>query len=308
MRATHVSFPYNRDMGELPLRGVPNVHTNPHLDRDIPEPKRQKLGPLPEDDRDPVQMPVKTNNIYFTPGKNINEPSHGRIPKSDPETYRWMSEMAYSTNDNATLDQLARQKGWYLDTTLSTPEAKIFTNPETRVATIAYRGTVPTHLKDLKSDLAILTGQEKSDTRFQEALRTFDSVQAKLGRQYAIDTTGHSLGGQLATHVNREREGQVRENISFSRGTGLREPFRTPLQNTWDYSNWWDPISQGARWSHGRERSRNHVDFKLQSPLGAHDVQGLSRITDPESEAQQQNYTPPNKAVETSSIDGIRIM
>jgi hypothetical protein len=77
-----------------------------------------------------------------------------------------------------------------------------------------------------------------------------------------ITTTGHSLGGQLSKHVNDSYKGKVHQNIAFSRGSGLLEPFRRKQQNTIDVSNRNDLISLGARLQGGKqliERSNKSV-------------------------------------------------
>ena len=299
-RSHHVSFPYNRDTGELPLRGVATVTTNPHLQRNQIKVSRRPKAPRPP----PLSLEQRQTQAYFQPLKNTNPASKGPNPNADPEIYRYFAELAYQ-KDLKAIDQQARERGWYLNDKLSTEETKVFTNPTTRTAVMSFRGTVPTRWKDLKSDLAIATGTESADLRFREALHHFDSVKAALGRQYAIDTTGHSLGGQLASHVNKQRPGEVRENLSFSRGSGVIEPLRTAPSNSWDYSHALDPISLGARWSRGHS-DHNRVDHRATSLLKSHDVKGLSHLTEPLSKYALP--TPPQQATETSTVPGIRIM
>jgi len=297
----HVSFPYNRDTGDLPLRGVATIYTNPHLHRNVETTK--PVLKKPPTVRPPSLEQLQTQ-VYFHPKKNTNPASKGPNPNADPELYRYFSELAYQ-KDLKEIDNLAKARGWYLNSKLSNDETKVFTNPTTRTAVMAFRGTVPTKWKDIKSDLAITTGTESYDMRFKEAVLHFDSVKASLGHQYAIDTTGHSLGGQLASHVNKQRPGEVRENLSYSRGTGFVEPIRTAPNNSWDYSNAYDLISLGARLSKGKTE-HNRVDPKAKTPLKAHDVKGLSKLT--ESLSKYSLPEPPQQSSETSTVPGIRIM
>ena len=142
-----------------------------------------------------------------------------------------------------------------MDPALSNEETKVFHNPTTRKVTVAYRGTAlnkPSRWKDLQSDLAILTGTERHDKRFKEANSHFKGVAEKYG-DYNISTTGHSLGGQLAKHVNDSHKGKVSRNVVFSRGTGSLEPFRKIQENTVDVSNQHDLISMGARLQGGKQ-------------------------------------------------------
>ena len=98
--------------------------------------------------------------------------------------------------------------------------------------------------KRIWSDFNIMIGREKHDKRFKNANSQFQKAADKYKKQgYTMDTTGHSLGGALATHVNRSSPNQVQENLSFSCGSGFAEPFRKRPQNTWDYSNKSDIVS-----------------------------------------------------------------
>ena len=278
-RRTHVSFPYNRDMGERALEGVPNITTNPHLDRD--------------------ELPIKP---FVSPKyKNLNTASTGSIPKSSPELYRWFSEMAYQ-KDMQQVKEQAFKRGWYLDSTYSDEESKLFIHPELRIATLTFRGTVPTRWKDLKSDFAIVIGSEQTEERFERSLRKFDLVKNRLGHQYQIDVTGHSLGGSIASHVNRSRPGQVRETLMYSKGSSVPDLFRTEPENTWHYSHRFDPISLFARVSSGKT-PKNMVDTRSSGPMVTHDIKKLSHLT----KDLPSDYSVPHPQVETTAIDGIRI-
>ena len=96
----------------------------------------------------------------------------------------------------------------------------MFHNPHTKEVTVAYRGTAlnkPSRWKDVHKDLAILMGTEGHDKRSQEANRHFKGVTDKYG-DYNISTTGHSLGGQIAKHVNNSHKGRVKKKRSVQRG------------------------------------------------------------------------------------------
>ena len=160
------------------------------------------------------------------------------------------AELGYvPLSDTSTYEQKLKNTGYQLDPSMSTEESKVFHNPTTKEVTVAYRGTAlnkPSRWKDLRSDWAILTGREKHDRRFRQANHHFKEVSSKYA-DYKIDMTGHSLGGQIAKHVNDSHKGRVRNNVVFSRGSGLLEPFRKKQHNTVDVSNKNDLISMGAR-------------------------------------------------------------
>lgn len=167
-----------------------------------------------------------------------------RKPTADPKVYGLMSKDAYQSNAEIHEKEL-RKHGFRLDSDLSDKETKVFVNDTTHKVVVSYRGTKAS--KDIVSDLAIATGTESLNPRFKGALKKFDQVHTKYGKEYSYDTTGHSLGGQLATYVNRHRPHQVDENLSYSRGSGVGELFRQRPHNTYDYSNSKDIVSLGAR-------------------------------------------------------------
>ena len=72
--------------------------------------------------------------------------------------------------------------------------------------------------------------------RFKQANHHLKGV-GQVWDGYTIDTTGHSLGGQLAKHVYDSHKGCVHRNVTFSQGYGLLEPFRHKQDNTVDVSS-----------------------------------------------------------------------
>ena len=130
---------------------------------------------------------------------------------------------------------------------------------------------------DLKSDFNIALGREKYDKRFKNANAQFQKEKYKK-QGYTLDTTGHSLGGALATHVNRSNPNQVRENLSFSRGAGFAEPFRKRPKNTWDFSHKRDIDSLGAHLSQDERGGHDQSvvsHTKVKHALNAHSMDRL---------------------------------
>ena len=165
----------------------------------------------------------------------------------------------------------ALTNGYLLDKKLSDAETKVFFNPTTKKVSVAYRGTVPTNRKDLVSDWHILVGTERKDKRFQESAKNFERIRDRY-KGYDITTTGHSLGGQLSKYVSDAYPTAVSTNHAFSRGTGIREPFRKKDNRTVDISHGRDVISAMARAQGGKE-AIDH-SYKM-SKLGAHDLGSL---------------------------------
>ncbi len=84
--------------------------------------------------------------------------------------------------------------------------------------------------KDLKSDLALLTGLEKYDTRFKESQRITKLVKNKYQQEPKV--FGHSLGGTLA-----EKSGSKGTIITDNKGAGFWDIGKTIPKNQQDYRN-----------------------------------------------------------------------
>jgi hypothetical protein len=124
--------------------------------------------------------------------------------------------------------------GYKYDENLSSNDAKVFVD-ENGKPNIAFRGTKP-RFKDYVSDLALLTGLEKYDTRFKESQRITQLVKDKYGKE--PDVYGHSLGGALA-----EKSGSKGNIITDNKGVGVAGIGRTVPKNQQDYRNKNDFIS-----------------------------------------------------------------
>jgi hypothetical protein len=205
----------------------------------------------------------------------------GRKPKANARDYGVLSKLAYKKHAGEI--QKGLPQGYQLDEANSTRETKVYYNPETKKAVVAYRGTdlrdPKRFFKDLKSDFNIAIGKESKDKRFKEAEREFKKISHKYkGMGYSLDTTGHSLGGQIANHVNKTHKGEVEENLSFSRGSGIMEPFRKRPKNSYDFSHKRDLISLGARLSKDEGGGRNNSvvsGTKVKNGLQAHSLDRL---------------------------------
>jgi hypothetical protein len=201
----------------------------------------------------------------FHPRQKVQREQY--LPKYNK--YKVFSQAAYGINSATPV------RGYHLDPGLSGAETKVFVNPITKHVTTAYRGTALSdkkrRWKDLASDLALATGLEKWNPRFQQADRHFQQVQGKYGKGYTYATTGHSLGGQISKYVNDRNKGKVQDNVAFSRGSGLFEGFRRKQKNTVDISNVNDMVSLGARASGGRQIR----EYTKKGLLKSHNLQAL---------------------------------
>jgi hypothetical protein len=90
--------------------------------------------------------------------------------------------------------------GYLFQPALSTAEHAVWFNAYRKDVHVAFRGTVPTNTKDLTSDAMLMMRAEGSNARFTDAVSTLESLACKYSGT-SLSISGHSLGGQLATHV-----------------------------------------------------------------------------------------------------------
>jgi len=142
-----------------------------------------------------------------------------KTPRANADVYKKLAKLAYKKHAGEIEKQL-KGTPFQLDTSLSDREHKVFYDPNSKKVVVAYRGTDPRDrfsvLGDLRSDYNILIGKEGRDRRFKRATKQFKSVIDKYQQQgYTFDTTGHSLGGALATPVTKKFPNRVSENLNY---------------------------------------------------------------------------------------------
>jgi len=128
--------------------------------------------------------------------------------------------LAASYDNSAEARKIGEKYGYTLDTDLSSPEQKVFVNKKGKPL-ISFRGStsssIPSFTRDwLQSDLAILTGREKSDPRFQRSQKLVLEVDKKYGKPATL--IGHSLGGSLARASASKDNNKV---IAYNPGVGI---------------------------------------------------------------------------------------
>lgn len=100
--------------------------------------------------------------------------------------------------DNAHAEQKLKNDGYILDKEISNRESKAYFNPEENKLLITYRGT--SNLKDVGTDLALLTGNIKNTQRYKESKKFSNIAKTKYNVNDAT-FIGHSLGGSLSSSV-----------------------------------------------------------------------------------------------------------
>jgi len=112
--------------------------------------------------------------------------------------------------------------GYKFDTSLSSPESKVFVSPSGKPS-IAFRGST-TPQDFLITDSALALGLGKYTPRFKEAKELTKKVEQKYGM--GADVYGHSMGATLGSYSGAK--GNI---ISYNKGVGLGDIGRTVPKN-----------------------------------------------------------------------------
>jgi hypothetical protein len=153
---------------------------------------------------------IKTYNDNIKPSNYIN----GKVILNNTEyLHALASKNIYSYKksfeifgDTFTLDDEHSIEGkWGCYVSKNDPERAI----------LAYKGTAPTNISDLISDLFIALGETSDSTRFQQALEAYKKVNSKYKK---VSITGHSLAGTITQYVCRATGV---DGYSFNAGWGL---------------------------------------------------------------------------------------
>lgn len=102
----------------------------------------------------------------------------------------------------------------------------VYINDNTKEVVIAHRGTEKTSKANIISDVAIAFGFQASTERFKRAVRK-DAKVKRAFPNYKITTTGHSLGGTIATQSAKQNN---IKGIGYNIGSGV--PSLSPLRRT----------------------------------------------------------------------------
>jgi hypothetical protein len=121
--------------------------------------------------------------------------------EEDPMTsiHHAFSKLSYESPD--VQREYARDLGYERDDELSGRNHAVFHNPSTKNTVLAFRGTQD--VADLPVDGLTLLNMGSHSERYKNAGRVARQVVARYGSE-GTSTTGHSLGGAVAVHVNRE--------------------------------------------------------------------------------------------------------
>lgn len=108
---------------------------------------------------------------------------------------------------------------YYIDESLSTPEAVTYHNPKTGETKVAYRGTEGT-LKDWGNNALYAMGLHNQSKRYKRAADIEKKVEEKYGTEN-LDVLGHSQSGAFAQEIGKNAKNTIVLNPAS-------HPFYTP--------------------------------------------------------------------------------
>lgn len=180
------------------------------------------------------------------------------------EIYQKNLQVAHAVYNNKTPDGFSKVRD------MSDRRSKVYRDNKNGDIYVGFRGTQPTNLNDLKTDLNILNGTQSKDNRFIQSTEKVKNVK-QLFPDSKVYLTGHSLGGKISQDIGRTEKG-IAGSFNFSPGTnpiveGFTKIFgdksKTPQFN---YATRFDPISSPALIINRQNEENKYVNWKAFDP------------------------------------------
>jgi hypothetical protein len=125
---------------------------------------------------------------------------------------------SYSSNEEAKKDMI--QKGYVLDTKLSSHNQKVYFNPKTKKILYTIAGTH--NIYDVGTDLYLALGKLKDTKRYKEAKKILEKARKYYPSNTGVDVVGHSLGGTIASGIGKGKD----NIISYNKGATIGQKSR----------------------------------------------------------------------------------
>jgi hypothetical protein len=210
---------------------------------------------IPEQTTNPVFTPtgLEDNLSFEEPLLSISDNMFETIESTPDESYvddfsddqmnikiaNFASEAYVAPNDRKMTLLGYTYNSKYSDKNLST-----YLHKQDKKIIVSIRGTVPTNLLDLVSDIDIVSSDKTfNTTRLSNHKKMIDQIVDKYPG-YKLILSGHSLGGYLAEQLASDYPDA--QAIVFNPGTSLSETaLTTPQSNVIGYRTKGDPVSAG---------------------------------------------------------------
>jgi len=146
----------------------------------------------------------------YSGGKTNGELGYKKgLPNLDP------SDAELQNLAQAAYDHDPKVSGFTFVPALSDYETKVFIRPGTDVVVVAFKGTDPTSLNDLYTDIGLAAGHLSDSKRAERSRASLETIKEAMPGSRVI-VTGHSLGGSLAREVSDHP--MVKRAVGFNTG------------------------------------------------------------------------------------------
>jgi len=166
------------------------------------------------------------------------------IPQKHKDELGVASEVYKSPNDRA-----KEIMGYKYDRDISKKRSAVYVDEDNKDINLGLRGTVPSNIRDLGSDVKILLDdtlkktkdQFKNSQYMKDARKALTRVKSKYPN-YDITIVGHSLGGRGSIQLSKENKNI--DSVTFNSGGGNFTKNQITKEDT-HYRAPTDPISVG---------------------------------------------------------------
>ena len=221
-----------------------------------------------------------SQKVDVVPEGARNTPEEARMPV--PEVARGKKKELSMTKVAKLIDlsyakDKKSTKRFKVDKKYTNDKHTVVNDRKTGRKAIIFKGTNPTDLRDIRSDLALAVGQQKRDTRFKNSKSITEKVRKaskREGRGSKLTVIGHSLGGSLAEYSGKKKD----KIITVNKGAGIDQIGKRIGKNQTDYRSKYDAVSALSLLNKGpKKKSTGNRSLRQLGDKGAHSYKSLKK-------------------------------
>lgn len=144
---------------------------------------------------------------------------------------------------------------------------------------VAFRGTNPSDVNDIVSDLSLAVGLEANNNRFKNAKKIANNVRKdaiKEGKDSKITFVGHSLGGSLSEFAGDKKRDTI---VTVNKGSGIKQINKKIGDKQTDFRSRKDAVSLLSTFNTGgKRRSLQNNNRQQLGKRGAHSFEPIKNL------------------------------
>lgn len=169
-------------------------------------------------------------------------------------------------------------KRFKIDKRFTNNKHTVVTDKKRKRKIVVFKGTNPTDVRDLRSDLALGIGVHASDPRFKNSKSIVKKVRKaskKEGMGSKLTLIGHSLGGSLAEYASKKKD----KTLTVNKGAGIKQIGKKTHKNQTDLRNKNDLVSALSSFNKGKGKVRSAGNSSLTQlgDSGAHSYKDIPK-------------------------------